>query len=333
MMPGIKVRHILLCCLLVAVQVFAASVFYGCEQQQKKKRDPVVGIINPGAGYEEVVRGFKAGMEKHGYVEGRNITYLYDGPLKNLNDADARIQAMLAGKVDLIYSLTTPETRKVKAALAGTNVPAVFGPVHDPVSSGLVSSLANPGGQLTGIKVRGSTPKALDWLRTIVPDIKRIYIPFHITDDAACQTIDDLRETAAKFNIELVTEKVTNVTELEAALTNIPPRTDAVWMTCSQLLFSNVDKIVKASLASRIPTASSTHSPYRNGILVSYGENDFHLGEDVSRLADKLLKGASPAQMPVETAEFFLGINLRTARALGIEVPPEVIRQADFLVR
>lgn len=319
------------CIMLFAIQVLVLSLFYGCDQQ--KNKIPAVGIINPGSGYEEVVKGFKAGMEKYGYREGKNITYLYEGPLKSLNDADARIQGMLAGKVDLIYSLTTPATRKVKAALVGTNVRGVFGPVHDPVSSGLVNSLANPGGQITGVKVRGSTPKALAWLRAIVPDIKRIYVPFHVTDDAACQTVDDLRETSAKFNIQLVTENVTNVKELEIALMKIPHDADAIWMTCSHLLFSNVDKIVKASIARRIPTASSTHSPFRNGILVSYGEDDFHLGEDVSRLANKLLKGASPSQVPVETAEFFLGINLQTARTLGITVPPEVIKQADFLVR
>ncbi|MBI5632345.1 MAG: ABC transporter substrate-binding protein [Nitrospirae bacterium] len=318
--------YIVIFCALLPI-----SVLSGCEQRQNKAYS--VGIINPGSGYDEVVKGFKAGMEKRGYSEGKNITYLYDGPLKNLNDADVRIKGMLAGNVDLIYSLTTPATKRVKAALAGTNVSAVFGPVHDPVSSGLVNSLANPGGQLTGIKVRGSTPKALEWLRAIVPAVKVIYVPFHITDDAACQTVDDLRETAAKFNIHLVTENVTNKKELETALMNIPHNADAIWMTCSNLLFSNVDKIVKAASARKIPTASSTHSPYRSGILISYGENDFHLGEDVSRLADKLLKGASAAQVPVETAEFFLGINLQTARAIGIKVPPEVIKQADFLVR
>jgi putative ABC transport system substrate-binding protein len=181
--------------------------------------------------------------------------------------------------------------------------------------------------------VRGSTPKALDWLRQIAPRVKRIYVPFHLTDDAACQTVDDLRETAAKLDIQLVTENVTNVGELERALIKIPHNADAIWMTCSTLLLSNVDKIVKAAAARRIPSASSTHSPYKSGVLMSYGENDYHLGEEVSRLADKLLKGASPAQVPVETAEFFLGINLRTAQKLGIEVPPDVIRQADFLVR
>lgn len=326
-----KVNHGYMLFIVILYALLPIAALSGCEQQ--KKKPPVVGIINPGTGYEEVVKGFKAGMEKHGYSEGITITYLYDGPLKNLNDADARIKGMLANNVDLIYSLTTPATKKVKAALAGTNVPAVFGPVHDPVSSGLVNSLADPGARLTGIKVRGSTPKALEWLRAIVPAVKVIYVPFHITDDAACQTVDDLQETAAKFNIQLVTKNVTNEKELETALMNIPHNADAIWMTCSNLLFSNVDKIVKAASARKIPTASSTHSPYRSGILISYGENDFHLGEDVSRLADKLLKGASPAQVPVETAEFFLGINLQTARILGIKVPPEVLKQADFLVR
>lgn len=319
------------CILLVMSGILLAMSLGGCKKAEKKAY--VVGIINPSAGHQDVVTGFKAGMEKHGYVEGKSIIYLYDGPLDGVKDADARIREMLAGNVDLIYSLTTPATKKLKAALAGTKVPGVFGPVHDPVSSGLVDSLAIPGGQLTGVKVRGSTPKALEWLRAIVPGIKRIYVPFHVKDDAACQTVDDLRETAAKFDIQVVTENVTSAEELEDALGKIPRNADALWMTCSHLLFSNVDKIVKAAAARRIPTASSTHSPYRSGILVSYGEDDLHLGEEVSRLADKLLKGVSPAHVPVETADFFLGINLQTARALGISVPPEVIKQADFLVR
>ncbi|NJD56327.1 MAG: hypothetical protein FIA94_07980 [Nitrospirae bacterium] len=316
---------------LIAALILPLAVQNGCRQQRAKTY--TVGIINPSAGLQEVVTGFKGGMEKLGYNEGNNIIYLYDGPLSGMENVDAKVREMLGRKVDLIYSLTTPATKKLKEALDGTNVPGVFGPVHDPVRSGIVKSLSEPGGQLTGVKVRGSTPKAMDWLRAIVPGVKRIYVPFHNTDDAARMTVDDLRETAAKFGIQVITENATNAGELERSLKNIPPDTDAIWMTCSHMLLSNVDKIVRSAASRGIPTASSTHSPYRRGILMSYGESDARLGEQVSRLVDKLLRGAVPAQVPVETADFFLGINLQTARAIDISVPLQVIKQADFIVR
>jgi putative ABC transport system substrate-binding protein len=311
--------------------VFAAISLVGCQKHETKTY--VVGIINPSAGLADVVKGFKDGMEKRGYHEGKNITYLYDGPLGGTAKADAKINEMLARNVDLIYSLTTPASKKLNEALAGKKVPGVFGPVFDPVESGIVAALARPGGRLTGVRVRGSTPKALEWLLSIVPGVKRIYVPFHVTDDAACATLTDLRETAAKFNIRIITENVTTAQELEKALANIPADADALWLTCSELLYSNVGKIATAAASRKIPTASSTHSPYKDGILVSYGENDFVLGGQVSRLADKLLKGAPPESLPVETAEYTLGINLQTARTIGITVPADIIKQADFLVR
>jgi len=306
-------------------------VLISCTPKQEKTY--VVGIINPSSGLTDVVRGFKEGMLKRGYREGENITYIYEGPLGDIEQADSKINEMLTANVDLIYSLTTPATKKLKKALEGKRIPGVFGPVFDPVSSGIVESLIRPGGQLTGVKVRGSTAKALEWLLAIVPDVKRIFVPFHITDKAACQTVEDLRETAEKFKIELVTENLTSKEELEIALTKIPAETDAIWMTCSHLLMSSVDKITEAAAAHKIPTASSTHSQRKSDILVSYGESDLALGEQISRLADKLLKGASPANVPIETAEYMLGVNLKTAGNLGIEVPEAVLRQANYIIR
>jgi putative ABC transport system substrate-binding protein len=311
--------------------IIALIAFLGCEPREKQKY--VVGIINPSSGLVDVVKGFKKGMEELGYREGENITYLYEGPLEGVNHVDTKIKEMLAKNVDLIYSLTTPASKKLRNALSGTDIPGVFAPVFDPVSSGIVESLARPGGPVTGVRVRGSTAKALEWLLAVIPDVKRIFIPFHVTDKAACQTLEDLQETASKFNIELVTEEVTNADELEKALTKIPDDIDALWLTCSHLLFSNVEKIVQAASARNIPTASSTHSRERSGILVTYGEDDLKLGEQVSKLADKLLKGALTETLPVETADFNLTINLKAARNLDLEIPDFVLRQADTIIR
>ena len=186
---------------------------------------------------------------------------------------------------------------------------------------------------MTGVKVRGSTAKALEWLLKITPDVKNIFLPFHITDKAACLTVEDLQTTADKLNITVITEDITTGEELEAALTRIPADADAIWLTCSHLLFSNVDKIVKAAEERKIPVASSTHSRQRSGILVAYGEHDIRLGKQAARLADKLLKGASPGTVPVENAEYILVVNLETAAKLGITVPETVLKQADNIIR
>lgn len=317
--------------IVLALSITVPLMNAACKQQ--RGRTYVVGIINPSSGLEDVVRGFKQGMEKRGYHEGENITYLYDGPMDGIKKAETTISHMLTGDVDLMYSLTTPATKKLKKALDGTDIPGVFGPVFDPVSSEIVDSLAKPDGQLTGVKVRGSTAKALEWLLAILPDVKRIFIPFHSTDKAACQTVEDLEETASKLDIELVTEDVTSAEEIEQALTKIPDDVDALWLTCSHLLMSNVQTIVEAATALNIPVASSTHSRQQSDILVSYGENDLSLGEQVSRLADKILHGIHPGDVPVENADYLLTINLRTARTLNIDVPDSVLRQADSIIR
>ncbi|RJR18760.1 MAG: hypothetical protein C4581_06095 [Nitrospiraceae bacterium] len=307
------------------------TTFSGCDTVKEKHY--TVGIINPSTGLEEVVRGFRSGMEEHGYHEGKNITYLYAGPLDSTDRVDPAIDEMLANKVDLIYSLTTPVTKKLKEALTGKEVPGVFGPVFDPVFSGIVESMTRPGGMLTGVSVRGSTPKALEYLHKVAPGVKHVYVPFHFTDDAAFATVEDLRKAAAKLDIQITTENISNAQELENALAHVPDDADALWMTCSHLLFSNVDKIVGAALSSKIPSASSTQSPNRKGIVVAYGESDFQLGKQVSRLAHTILRGTPPSALPVETADFFLRIDLKAAQALGINVPGNILRQANYIDR
>ncbi len=291
-----KSFHVLL--LLIAAIVF---VFTACET--KKPRVFVVGIINPSSGLANVVSGFKEGMEKQGYHEGENIRYIDAGPLGGMDPVDESIQAMLAANVDLIYSLTTPATRKLKKALEGINTPGVFGPVFDPVSSGIVDSLGRPGGQLTGVKVRGSAAKAMEWLVAVMPDVKRIFIPFHSDDLAACQTVEDLEAITSKFGIEMITAPVNSPAELEKALVKLPEDIDALWMTCSYMLMQHLDKIVNAATEQNVPTASSAHTKENSKVMLSYGENDVSIGAHVSRLAVKVLEGSLPANIPVEPTE------------------------------
>lgn len=314
--------------------IVVALIFTGCDQGQAPKQHHRVAIINFTPGYSEIVEGFKKGMAEMGYIEGETITYLHDSPAERSKEAiKAQIDDALHQKVDLIYSLSTPATKAAVQAMADSNIPGVFGPVFSPVDAGIVNSLKSPGNRMTGVMLHGSTGKALEWLLAVLPDAKRIFIPFHTTAMAARLTVDALRTAAKKKGITIVTAELTTPEELRTVLENIPEDVDVVWRTCSSLMHSHTEEIIAAASTRGIPVAASTHAKVDSGLLVSYGEIDQHLGLQVSRLADRLLKGSRPENLPVEVAEFYLGINLKKADELGIQVNNDILQQAEYIVR
>ena len=135
------------------VLLIAACV--GCNHEPLNGSTYTVGIVNLNEELDDVFLGFKKYLAEKGYEEGKNITYLYYGSRKDRADLETDLQGMIAQKVDLILSITTPATKKAKQMTSGTNIPVVFAPVFDPVESGIVQSLVRPGGNITGIKVGG----------------------------------------------------------------------------------------------------------------------------------------------------------------------------------
>lgn len=291
-----------------------------------------VGIINLNENLDPIFAAFKTDMARRGYTAGTNITYLYNGALKSPKEIDQEVLAMLEADVDLLLTMTTPVTKKAQKMTAGSKVPILFAPVFSPVSSGVVDSLARPGTNATGIKVRGSTAKTLEWFLKAVPSAKRIFVPFHHTDQAAIQTLEDLQMAATSLDIELITKNVTDEEELLKVLTDMPHDIDAVWLTHSHLIISNVEKIVARATALRKPVVSST-GQHSKGVMLCYAMDLEMAGRQASRMADRILKGTSPATMPVETADYFLGLNLQSAQAIGLTIPDDIISQADFIVR
>jgi putative ABC transport system substrate-binding protein len=242
------------------------------------------------------------------------------------------IQELLAAKADLIYTITTPVTSLAKKLTAGTETPVVFGPVMSSVDAGLVADLHSPDNTLTGVQVRGSAEKSLYYLKEIKPDLKNIYVPFHVGNGPALVCMRDLEKAAQKLGVRILSEDVRNEEELMASLDKIPAEAEAIWLSNSHLVVSFVAEIVEAGNRLKIPVASPVNQ-LSDGILVSYAPNHLLIGKQTSRLADKLLRGVKPANLPIETAEFFLGINLKAAHTLGLEVPQHMLNQANFIVR
>ncbi len=312
---------------LIAAICFA---LFGCSKTSAPAHHKIA-IINPSTGLNSVVDGFMHGMKQRGYEEGVNVTYFYYHNI-TMGEVDEAIADIKTKDIDLVYSLSTPVTLKAKKAFADTGVPLLFAPVFSPVDSGVVDSLVKPGGNLTGLKLRGSIEKALGWMHAVIPDVKRIFVPFHSSDSAACMSLEDLQLAADKVNDELVIANLTTEDELKKVLANIPENVDVVWLVCSHMLFARVHDIVAAATARNLPVAAAAHIP-QSGVMVSYGNANAHIGEQISHLADRILRGASPKDMPIETADYYLTLNLKIAEQLGVHIPDEILRQADIVER
>lgn len=312
---------------IMVISVLIIFALTGCEKSKVVK----IGIVNINYGLEPVIAGFKSGMKKYGYIEGENIIYIDKSSIQ-FDQMDAVLKELVNRKVDLLFVVTTPVAKKAKEIVKGTSIPVVFAPVLYPVRSGLIESLIHPGGNLTGIQAGGSTEKALELHKTAVPGSKRIFVPWKQGDEVAEQSLTELKEAAANLGVELVLYEGKTMDELKAALDNIPDRVDSIWLLNSAFLVSNVDLLVKSAIKHKLPLSSGT-SQYNNGVMLSYGQKHFKTGEQAARLAHRILGGIPPSDLPVETADFYLGINLRTERAIGLKIPDDVLLQADDIVR
>lgn len=318
-------RSIFFLPLFFLIFVIILTWMVSCNSAPGKK---VIGIINPNRGMVGTTVGFIKGMEESGYRENDNVVYIKHESADGIDDA---LVQMIGRKVDLIFTVTTPATKKAKAATAATGIPVVFA-LHDPVSSGVIKSLVNPASNLTGVQLRGSSSKSLEWLLAVDPKIKNIFVPVKFDTKAARQSLEDLQKVAGQVDVRLTVKEVNSEQELQNALAGMGEDVDAIFILHSILIFSNVDKIVEASIAAGIPVASGSNL-YESGVTITFGSHSEYSGKQVSRLAVRLLQGASAANTPAEVSEFFLGVNLKTAKQAGIQVPNEVLLQADFIVR
>jgi putative ABC transport system substrate-binding protein len=240
---------------------------------------------------------------------------------------DGAVGHLINRNVDLIFTVSTPVTKKAITAAAEKKIPVVF-IMYDPIGSGIVYNLSHPGRNITGIQVRGSTPRALQWLLLAVPGIRQIFVPIKFDTPAAMQCLIYLRETAVNFGIKLTVSELNTQEELAKSLASIPVEMDAIFVLRSIFILNNVDKIIDIALAKKLPVAAGIEIS-EEGILISYGTDRLNVGKQAGRLAKMILQGTPASDIPIEVGEFFLGINLGTAEVLGIKIQNDILFSAD----
>ena len=300
----------------------------------EKTRTYSVGVMNVAPGLDQTLAGFKKRMTELGYIEGKNIRYLYNGATTDLSKLSTAAQTLLAAKVDLILTITTPATLAAKQATAGIGLPVVFAVVTDPVRAGIVESMRQPGGNVTGVTFGPQEAQRLEWLVQIAPEIRRIYVPFNPTDQSPVLALKMMRNAAAKLGVEVITREVYDSETVNAAALNIPIEADAVFLLPDSLMTTRLTDLVTTANKRNLPTSAANVSNVKSDeILTSFGMDQHLCGKQTARLADQIFEGARPAELPVEMAEFFLVINLKVAKTIGLAIPDEVLRQAHLIVR
>ena len=312
----------------IAAVVIAAVLYFALSSRNTY----IIGYINPNPTEFEGAQGFLRNLPKYGYIEGQNTT-LIKVESKDKAEIEKAIRSMVTKKVDLIFSMTTPATKMAKKLTQGSDIPVVF-ILYDAISSGVAESLLTHKGNLTGVQLRGSTPKSLEKLLGIAPGTKHILTPVCFDTGAAKRSLEDLKNAAHKLGLQLSVAEVNTVAELRSTMQSMPEDIDAIFILHTWLIGTNLEPVIAESIKRKIPLLSAGHVHYDNGLLLSYGPRDEETGAQAARLTDNILRqGIPPADLPVETSDFFLGINLKTAKAAEIEIPYNVLQQADFIIR
>jgi putative ABC transport system substrate-binding protein len=312
--------------------VVLAMLLTACDCAPKTKTY-TIGVINLSKNLDASVGAFKEGMAELGYVEGENVTYIYEGAVTP-DKLDAVAQGLVEADVDLILSLTTPATLAAQRATAGTDIPIVFAPVTDPVGAGIVDSLTNPGGNTTGVAYSTQEGRRLEWLLQVVPTIEQVYIVYNPADQSPVLALKSVSETATEIGVELITREATNQEEAKTAFENIPEEADAIFFLPDSVVNDNLDGWLEIAIDLGLPTSVPNMVMVERGHLTTYGFDLIILArEQAARLADQILRGTKPADLPVEMADFFSAINLQTAEVMGLDIPDEVLRQADIVIR
>jgi len=315
--------------LMGSLAVDASAAAYG----QQSAKPPVVGFLVAGtpASHGAWVAAFTQRLSELGWTDGRNIKIEYRWATGDIRQTTNFATEFVQQKVDVIV---TSAFGVVAAKQATSTIPIVSAAFGDAVANGIVASLARPGGNVTGLTIQPSelSSKRLELLRDIIPNVRRLAALVN-THVVGAQEVVAIRTASAKLNIHANVLDVQTAEDIEAAMATLADQTDALYVFSEPLTNANKDKIIKAANAAKIPTIFGFREFVAAGGLISYGPSFIDLFARAAEFTDKILRGAKPADLPVQQpVKFDLIINLKAAKALGLSISETVLIRADEVI-
>jgi putative ABC transport system substrate-binding protein len=312
----------------------AAMAWPLAARAQKPGRVPTIGFLGSGTptSWKPWVAAFVQRLRELGWVEGRTIAIEYrwaEGRIERFAEFAAEF---VRHKVDVMVvgGAAVPAARKATSV-----IPIVFTIDPDPLGSGWVASLARPGGTVTGLSNQSGdlVSKRVELLREIVPGLRRLAIMANADYPAAKREIGDVQTTARKLGIDVTLSELWRADDIGSAIEAFKGQAQALYVVSDSFANTNRVRINTFALTAHLPTMHANREYIETGGLVSYGANYPDLFRRAGDYVDRILRGAKPGELPVEQpTKFDLVINLTTAKALGLTVPPTLLARADEVI-
>ncbi len=312
----------------------AAAWPLAARAQQKEKR-AIIGLLGSGmaAAQSQWTAAFVQRLAELGWREGRNVAIEYRWA-EGRSDSFAKLADELVRlNVDVIVTHNTPPTLAAKQATSV--IPIVFATAGDPVGTGIVASLARPGGNVTGLSSQSpdAAGKRLEVLREVVPGLRRLAILTDVANPFTKREVGEVRRAAGMLAMELDPIEIRRADDIAPGLDPSQLRAQALYVPAVPLFFANRARINSLALAARLPTIHLVREYVEAGGLMSYGPNWPDMWRQAADLVDKILHGTKPADIPVQQpTRFDLVLNLKTAKALGLTFPDKTLALAEEVI-
>jgi putative tryptophan/tyrosine transport system substrate-binding protein len=332
--PKPKIQNRKFCILVCAMLLALCS---SAEAQQPAAKVPRIGYLTAASLSSIVARieAFRQGLRELGYVEGKNIVIEWRAAEGRLDHLPALAAELVRLKVDVIVSGGPGATRPAKEAT--TTIPIVMAQDTDPVGNGFVASLAQPGGNITGLSTLYPeiSGKQLELLKEIVPKLSRVAVLGNLMDPGNAQALKETEVVAGGFGVQLQYLDVRGPSDIETALRAAgKSRAEAALVLSSSVFTSQRTQLANLAVKNRLPVTYYRREFVEDGGLMSYGVSFTDLDRRAATYVDKILKGAKPADLPVEQpTKFEFLINLKAAKQIGLTIPPNVLARADKVIR
>jgi putative ABC transport system substrate-binding protein len=295
-----------------------------------------IGVIAPNnAAESESARAFRDGLLDAGYAEGRNIVIDWWYSNGDYNHVDDAIASFVERKVDVIVVESTVAALATKRATS--TIPIVMALIADPVGSGLVATLAQPGGNITGLSMMTThlSAKRLELLKEAMPRVTRVAVLWNPSTPWHPRALEDLKRAASSLSIELTLHGARNAEEIAAAISAASrAHAEALYVIEDGPFWAHRMILLKAASDRRLPVIGAQSRFAESGALLSYGVEVAKLWRQSAQYVDRILKGDKPGDLPIQQPTTFdLVVNLKSAKALDITVPPSVLARADRVIR
>ena len=314
--------------------VMGAALVVGCTSNGETSADAesyTIGItqIADHPALDATREGFLAALAEEGFVEGENLTVIYESAQGDPGTAQQIAQNFVARNVDMIYAIATPSAQAAQNAVDGTDIPVVYGAISDPVAAGLADEDGNPVGNLTGISDKLPIDAQLEMIRDILPEATTLGVIYTTHEDNSISELASINELAPEYGFEVEEVGITRGDEVAAAADVILTKVDAIMIPLDNTVVNNLEVVLDRAFAANIPVFGSEESQVEKGCLASEGINYFAVGRLAGQVAVRVLKGADASTIPFETVrDFAPSVNTAAADKLGITLPASVLDRA-----